>query len=288
MARHLLIPDYQTMHDILLVSEERLSSLRATRQGRISLSGYNYQTSYAVARLASMLTRRRILGLDDQPTMMRYDWGEDLDELADDGRVCFTQCKRVPDIGRAGSLAAVLLGFAPKWLWASEAGRDSIRFRIVCNDKIRLSAGGKLVDLSAASRNDIASHFSKSMRRTPSDRSDQSEWQQAATEYGVDKLFDEIWARTEVLYLPAEVAEGHPAGPLLPGEEAALNVLLQHGYVDSCHQRSAIHRLRGMIHTNLVEFDPTSKHTLDFTERSPRLFEQVDVALALTEFRERD
>jgi hypothetical protein len=52
-----------------LISDERLWALSATRQGRVSIAGYNYQAAYAVARLVSMLVR--------QP-MLFHDWREEL------------------------------------------------------------------------------------------------------------------------------------------------------------------------------------------------------------------
>src|SRR5437660_76613 len=122
------------MTEPFLISDDRLHALSATRQGRVSIAGYNYQAAYAVARLASMCIRQPVLDLEDWPQRLRYDWGEDLDEAHDDGTVRFTQCKRVSTIGRPASLAEVLTGFAPKWLWVQESERDRLRFRLVCSD----------------------------------------------------------------------------------------------------------------------------------------------------------
>jgi hypothetical protein len=97
-----------------LISDDRLRELSATRQGRVSIAGYNYQAAYAVARLVSSSVRQPVLDLNDWPQRLRYDWGEDLDEACDDGSVRFTQCKRVATIGQPTSLAEVLIGFAPK------------------------------------------------------------------------------------------------------------------------------------------------------------------------------
>lgn len=81
--------------DTFLISELRIRELTATRQGRGSLADFNFQAAYAVARLASMLIRRPVLDLPDFPLRLRYDWGEDLDECCENGRVVFTQCKRI-------------------------------------------------------------------------------------------------------------------------------------------------------------------------------------------------
>src|SRR6185369_6708344 len=126
------------MSSLFLVPEDQLLQLISTRSGRVSYAGYNYQCGYAVSRLASMVTAKPLLGLADYPRLLRYDWGEDLDEILDDGSVCFTQCKRIEDIGQPAKLANVLLGFAPKWLWTPLDNRDRIRFRLVsCDQRFR-------------------------------------------------------------------------------------------------------------------------------------------------------
>jgi hypothetical protein len=56
-----------------LISDERLRALSATRQGRVSIAGYNYQAAYAVARLAVMAVQKSALGLDVWPKQLRYD-----------------------------------------------------------------------------------------------------------------------------------------------------------------------------------------------------------------------
>ncbi len=109
------------MCSAFLVSEDALQRLASTRQGRISIGGYNYQAADAVARLAAMHVRSPLLGLSGWPERLRYDWGEDLDEVCAGGVVRFTQCKRDASIGQPASLAKVLLGLAPKWLWAPNA-----------------------------------------------------------------------------------------------------------------------------------------------------------------------
>ena len=68
-----------------LIDDEKISKLSATRQGRISIGGFTYQASYAVARLASMYTGKSILSLRDIPEIIRYDWAEDLDEIDKNG-----------------------------------------------------------------------------------------------------------------------------------------------------------------------------------------------------------
>jgi hypothetical protein len=59
-----------------LISDERLRALSATRQGRVSIAGYNYQAAYGVARLVSMSVRQPLLNLEDWPQRLRYDWGK--------------------------------------------------------------------------------------------------------------------------------------------------------------------------------------------------------------------
>ncbi len=53
-----------------------------------------------------MRVRRPVLDLPDFPIRLRYDSGEDLDECCENGRVVFTQCKRMANIGQAAGLAS--------------------------------------------------------------------------------------------------------------------------------------------------------------------------------------
>src|SRR4051812_34754112 len=112
-----------------LIDDARIQRLAATRAGRLSLGGYVYQTAYAVARLAAMLAERPVLDTPDVPVGLRCDWAEDLDERLSDGRVVFTQCKSGPHVMQPARLAEIILGLAPKWIWATE--RERLRFRIV-------------------------------------------------------------------------------------------------------------------------------------------------------------
>src|SRR3954464_9181600 len=98
------------MSDQFLIDNERVKRLSATRQGRVSLSGFAYQMSYAVARLASLHVHRPVLDISDFPVLLRHDWAEDLDEVNCDGHTVLTQCKRIANIGQAASLANVLIG----------------------------------------------------------------------------------------------------------------------------------------------------------------------------------
>src|ERR1035437_7036747 len=118
-----------------LIDDNKVRELSATRQGRVSISGFTYQAAYAVARLASMLANQQILDCDDVPVALRYDWAEDLDEIDADGNAVLIQCKRIDDIGQPASLARVLLGLVPKFLWTPLEQRSKMRFRIVCTDK---------------------------------------------------------------------------------------------------------------------------------------------------------
>src|SRR3569833_1800990 len=89
------------------------------------MGGFAYQAAYAVARLASLLTRYAVLDMDDIPMALRFDWAEDIDEVIDGGGVVFTQCKKVLDAGRPGFVAQVMVGLAPKLLWAGTEGASA-------------------------------------------------------------------------------------------------------------------------------------------------------------------
>jgi tetratricopeptide (TPR) repeat protein len=274
------------MNNPFFISEEHLVSLRATRQGRISLGGFNYQAGFAISRMAAMIVRRHSLNLDGIPTALRYDWGEDLDERCRDSIVYFNQCKRVSDIGRPVSMAGVLLGFAPKLLWASVDNRTHVRFRLVCTDQ-RFSTGGRLSNSISDSRDAVRSHFLERLSNSPNDRSDRAIWQDAADAFGHEALFDALWDQTEAVFLSDAVHHDHPAGPILEAEREALRVLLESPEIGIAveRQRDTIARLRSVLYENLIEFNPTSNEIVDLGGRTPRQLRREDVASELFEYR---
>jgi hypothetical protein len=263
-----------------LISETRLVEMTATRQGRVSLAGFNFQAAYSVARLASMLVRRPVFDLPDFPTRLRYDWGEDLDEYCDDGRVVFTQCKRIATIGQPAGLATVFQSFAAKWLSVPVSERTRVHFRLVCTDS-RFRAGGQLSALVADSRVEAETHFVNALGTKPGDKSDRGMWQADADAIGHANLFSALWERTSVLFVAPEVITGLPASPLLPAEREALQMLLEFSQIDASKQAGALARLRRIVHDNLITFDPTNENGLDFSSQKPRIRERADVANAL-------
>lgn len=260
-----------------LVSEDRLVKLRATRSGRISYAGYNFQCGYAVSRLASMVTAKPLLGVTDFPRLLRYDWAEDLDELLDDGSVCFTQCKRVDDIGQPAKLADILLGFAPKWLWTPQDKRDRLRFRLVsCDPQFR--NGFNRADFQA----ETLSQFKKRLETDPGPNSDRSLWQTDAIAVGIEPLFDALWSKFSVVPRASASITDDPAGPLLVSEAEARELLLIVGLATSSTQKAAISALRRLIHDGLISFDPTNEECPSLARRTPlRIIEAADVRLAL-------
>ena len=274
-----------TMDHPFLVSEQRLNSLRATHQGRVSLGGFNYQASFAIMRMASMVTRRS-LNFDGVPTMLRYDWGEDLDERCGD-KIVFNQCKKVSDIGQAASMAGVLLGFAPKLLWTGTEDRSNVRFRLVCTDQ-RFSAGGRLSENLADSRDETRGHFLKGLSSPANDQSDRACWQEAADHFGHEALFEQLWGQTDAIFLSDAVDHDHPAGPVLEAEREALRGLMESSAIDAAYQKNVVARLRSVLHENLIEFDPASKTKLDLWERTPRIFHRKDILLELFEYKRHD
>ena len=264
-----------------LISDERLRTLSATRQGRVSIAGYNYQAAYAVARLVSMSVRQPMLDLKDWPQRLRYDWGEDLDEVCNDGLVRFTQCKRVATIGQPAAIANVLTGFAPKWLWVHEAERDRLRFRLVCPDP-KFAAG----DISPGSlRDDVRKHFLIRLNEPPGPHSDRAAWSADAASTGYEILFDALWGQLECVYLPAEVVDSEPAGPRLAAEKEALRVLLERGLIGPFGQVQVLGRLRRLIHDNLITFDPANQSPPPPFNRSPRRLDRADVNAAIDPWR---
>ena len=276
------------MNHTFFVSEKHLASIRATRQGRISLGGFNYQAAFAISRMAAMVVRRRSLNLDGIPTALRYDWGEDLDELCQDSIVYFNQCKKVSDLGRSAPMADVLLGFAPKLLWASIDDRSKVRFRLVCTDQ-RFSPGGRLNDSISDSRGEVKKCFLERLSNSPNGRSDCAIWRKDADDFGHEELFNTLWDQTEAVFLSDAVHSDHPAGQIMEAEREALRVLLETPAIgiDVEHQRDTIARLRRVLHENLIEFDPTSNESVNpvGVRTPPRQLRREDVASELFEYR---
>jgi hypothetical protein len=264
-----------------LIPDKQLRALTATRQGRVSIAGYNYQAAYAVARLVAMALRQPVLDLEDWPTQLRYDWGEDLDEACNDNTVRFTQCKRVATIGQPASLAEVLLGFAPKWLWVPESQRDKLGFRLVCTDP-RFADGEAL---TKEVKDEVWKNFSKQLGGPAKQRSDRAQWADEAEKVGHDVLFEALWSRLECVYLSGEVIESGPGGPRLEAEEEALVLLLKWGQIDASYQPQVLEKLRRLIHDNLITFDPANESAALSIANEPRLLFRADVEGAINSFR---
>ena len=234
-----------------------------------------------MARLASMLTGRPILGLDDVPSKIRYDWAEDLDEIDTNGRTILTQCKRIDTIHQPAKLADVLLGFAPKLVWTPQARLAEVRLRLVCSDTFFLEEG--TARLPNTSKTQVKAHFLGQITSPPSPTSDLALWQSEAKALGHDLLFDTLWQQTEVLYVSPRVVLGEPASPLLAAEQEAVSLLLRWKRLHPTKQAEAAATLRSLIHSNLVEFHPNSDDFIKLTNQPPRLLDAADVHAALFE-----
>jgi tetratricopeptide (TPR) repeat protein len=269
------------MNEVFCIPEDRLLELASTRSGRISYAGYNYQCGYAVSRLASMVTSKPLFGLTDYPKHLRYDWGEDLDEVLDDDSVCFTQCKRVDDIGQPAKLADVLLGFAPKWLWTASNDRNRVRFRLVNCDP-RFQSGYTEED----ARSDVLSQFKKLLATAPNPKSDRFLWKKDAVAVGFEALFDALWSNLSFVYVDSTVIADDPAGVVLFGEAAARDLVLKYGFATGATQKAAIADLRCVINENLIAFDPTNDEGASFVARAPIRIDAADVRLALADKKE--
>jgi hypothetical protein len=264
------------MNDEFFIPEGRLAQLRATPAGRNAEGGFDYQRAYAVARLAAMGTAKPVLDRPDYPKRLRYDWADDLDELLDDGSVCFTQCKREEDIGQPANLAQVLLGFAPKWLWLPQEKHDQVRFRLVSCDKRFHHDFNKDTELEK-----VHKHFTSLLEKPPSNQSDRAIWQTEADSIGHEQLFDAIWQRLDTVYIPKGVVQNHPVEPLLPAERVALDHLTRWYVISSETQKEALTGLRLLIHGNLITFDPADQIEPQLPKGRPRVLEAADVRVEL-------
>ncbi len=264
------------MSDNFFISEERLAALKATPAGRSGEGGYNYQRAYALARLAAMRTAQPVLGLSDYPRRLRYDWADDLDEVLDDGFVCFTQCKRVNDIGAPAKLAEVLSGFVPKWLWTPDIKRAQVRFRLVsCDERFRRDFE-KEIERAA-----VLASFKSQLAAAPSTQSDRAKWQNEADTVGHERLFDALWQALDFVFVPEEVVRNHPTGGLLPAERDALHHLMDWNVIWGDTQKDALACLRRLLHENLIAFDPSDRTEPALPKSEPHILDAADVRAAL-------
>lgn len=275
------------MNHLFGISETDLQSLRTTRQGRVSLAGFNYQASFAIARIAAMITNHQILDLDGLPTAIRYDWAEDLDERCDDLSVCFNQCKKISDIGQPASVANVLIGFAPKLLLTPSAEQSKIRLRLICTDR-RFGTPVPLAKCISKSKVAVRKRFVAEVKTNPTVGEDRVLWQQAAVKFGLEELFEALWSKTEGVFLSDTVHENLPSGTVLTGERDALRHLLEFRIIDSSRQRDTVVRLRSLVHENLIRFDPVNSESVDIGSRAPHVIRRADATTELFEYRRQD
>ena len=264
------------MGDDFFIPEERLVTLKATRAGRSSEGGYNYQRAYAVARLASMRTAQTLLGLPDHAKRLRYDWADDLDELLGDGCVCFTQCKRVDDVGTPAKLAEVLSGFAPKWLWTPEPKRPQVRLRLVSCDPRFIYGFKKETECP-----EVWASFESQLATAPSPQSDRAKWQSEADSIGHERLFEALWRSLEFVYVAKDVVLNDPVGAILYAEQAALDHLGAWNVICGDTRKDALNRLRCLLHENLIIFDATDQTEPTLPKRPPRTIDAAEVRVAL-------
>ena len=262
------------------VDPERLQRLAATRGGRVALGGFEYQRAFALLRLVSMLVGQAVRGTTTEvPVWLRYEWAEDVDELAADGRVTLWQCKLGEGWTAPVALAGVLAGFAPKWLWTPVAARQRLQFRLVTSDP----AYAAYADLPGPlpSEAQVRSRFLADLGGAPGTASDRAQWQADADADGHGTLFDALWAATRVLYMPACSAAAAPAP--WPAEDAALSVLaLAHRLAPGSDPWQVVQALRGLLGVDPPPAD--AQHSVPRPGTPPLGLRAIDVADRLYAF----
>ncbi|WP_444950998.1 hypothetical protein [Micromonospora ureilytica] len=256
------------MHPFL-VDEERLRSLSATRGGRVSTRGFEYQSAFASARLASLTAGAPLPGMQDVPRAIRYDWADDLDELCVDGTVVFTQCKR--SSVTLPMLSKVLLGFLPKILFTEPTMRHRLRFRLVASDD-------QLV---------LANIRERALERTLVElatvappASDRARWMAEWAQYGSSQIICDLWDALDYHYVPDEQLSSMTAGTLYRIERQGLDLLLAEGDIHPRWQRQALDALRRLVR---VEIDVQSNIDAGFLK--PQVLDAADTRASLLPYR---
>ena len=174
-----------------------------------------------------MVTSKPLFGLTDHPRHLRYDWGEDLDEVLQDDSVCFTQCKRIDDIGQPAKLADVL--------WASRRNGCGRRWiTVIASASVLLVAIRDFEVVSAKKMHEKRlDRFKRLLDTEPSPKSDRFLWQNDAADVGFEALFNALWNKLSFVYLDSTIITDDPAGVVLSSEAAARDLLLKWG---ACNQ----------------------------------------------------
>jgi energy-coupling factor transporter ATP-binding protein EcfA2 len=259
------------------VSEAFIAKLVATRQGRSSAAGFDYQMAYAIERLATMVGFRPGIDSNGCPALLRYDWAEDIDEVCHDGTIIFTQCKRNAVV-TPSSLAQILLGFVPKWLWAKRQFQRRICFRIVSPDT-RFSCGDDTPH-SLPVQESVRQRFLGILSSPVPKHSDRRLWNKKAETYGHDNLWDSLWGRTSFLYRSAHEAEFDSLAHIYASEQKALDLLARLNKIDTSFRSKALETLRLLVGRHLTSGSgkPKAKRSIRW---SPLTFTQADIECAL-------
>ncbi|MDP2317139.1 MAG: hypothetical protein Q8P41_29900 [Pseudomonadota bacterium] len=254
----------------------RLDSLRATRAGRIALDGFEYQRAFGVLRLAALALRRAVLGATEVPTWIRYEWGEDIDELADDGSVLLWQCKRGEGWRQPSKIVEVLEGFAPKFLWTPTAERGRLRFRLVTSDPdfaaAHDAASALPVDIEVKTR----AAFLRMLSTAPGVHSDRARWQADANAFGAGPLFGSLWKQTAVLYVPGG-AVVHDGVAVRFAEERAIYELAKGRRVRDAGQVSRVAADLQALLTTRPPGDADADGTIAVPSLPPEVIQPCDV-----------
>ncbi|MCL4202669.1 MAG: hypothetical protein KJ000_09245 [Pirellulaceae bacterium] len=267
---------------VSFVEIPRLEELRATRGGRVALAGFEYQRAFAVLRLAAMVLQKPIRGCPTVPAWLRYEWAEDVDEASTTGESMLWQCKHGDVWHQPARLAEVLLGFAPKWLWASPSERNKLAFRLVTSDRSYAAchdAPGGLDEKDA-----VRKVFLKQLSEAPKPHSDRALWQADADSAGHGLLFDAIWDATRALYV-AGTTTTHDGVAVWAAEQEAVHALALAGKVGDLRQLGEIvTALRALLAVYQPE-PADSDGTIARPDLPPRSVLAVDVEHRLFPFR---
>lgn len=246
------------------------------------MRGFEYQRAFAVLRLASMILGQAVKGANAEvPSWLRYEWAEDVDEYNTNGNTVMWQCKYGDGWTTPTQLVELLLGFAPKLLWTQDKERERLHFRLVTSDPAYAKYHdqlGALLGNNAA----VRAKFCELLLGSPPVRSDRALWQADADALGHEILFDAVWEKTRVLYVPATLPLN--AGGLWPAEREALAALVLGRRLSAGTSPDlAIQALRALLATD----PPLAENTGNLVDRRivpPKCLRPIDVSDRLYPF----
>ena len=223
------------------IDEDLLRHLEDARRKTVARENVEYAAAYVCAELAGIETQISVFDMPSTPLALRYDGIDGVDVWYADDTLIYTVCRNDAHI-TTSLLAEALLTFMPRFLWLTNKGDRSMRFRLLTGDpefsqrnitSERVTAKEEARQLATDALNDSNSHNLA-----------YELWRDDCYSYGVDRALAELWDTMEILYVPAEAVATPYAGPLFYAENRAIDKLVEAHRIEPDDQLGALTAFR--------------------------------------------